>query len=184
MTGSGGLPKNLPPDLLCLNCVASSTFVNEVWRVDGLSNSQIWKFLAIAPSSLVQRSLIWEGWALIFFYHLHWDLEIGSSSSDPALMAETETDLLDTDLFECWWVPRTLANSFLNCIKDTCSISNSNVLAIDMLLQSYNWLAYCCFSIVSKLMQKLGFLLMTFLAKSWSSSANNSSNSLECCAQL
>ena len=61
MAGSHSFPKNLPPDLYGLNWLACSAFVDAVWRVDGLSNSRIWTFSAIAPSSLVSEVLDLRG---------------------------------------------------------------------------------------------------------------------------
>ena len=55
-------------------------------------------------------------------------------SSDSAPSDETEMDLLETALLECWRVPRTQANSFPYWVNDTSHICNSNALAIDALL--------------------------------------------------
>ena len=99
------------------DCVAWSALVNAICNAAGLSSSWICIFSATAPSSLVHKSLIWEDWAPIFWSHLHWDVEAVPSFSDPTPIEDVETDLPDV-LVEHWWVPRTLASSFLNCVND------------------------------------------------------------------
>ena len=175
--GSCLFPKNLPFVLKCCP-EAWSAFVNAVWSIMGFSNSLIWVFSAIAPSSFSRRSLIWEDWALIFLSHLCWDFKTAfSSSSDSVPSGVAETAFVDTPLLGHWQVPRTLANSFLYWVNDTIGICSSNAFAIDALLQSYSWLAYRCFMVLSKFTQKSGFLLITFLTNSCNSSAKDSFDS-------
>ena len=138
------------------DCVAWSALVKAICNAAGLSSSQIWIFLATALSSLACKSLIWEEWALIFSSCLSWDVEVVSFSSDLTLIEDVEMDFPYV-FVECWWVPRTLASSFLNCINDTFSICSSNVLAIDVLLQSYSWLALLLLQCSVKVDSEVGF---------------------------
>ena len=183
-TGSCLLPKNFPQVLKCCP-EACNALVSTVWSVAGLSNSRIWVFLAIAPSSFSQRSLIWEDWALIFWSCLCWDFRTAFSSSsysDPSCVADTA--LVDNPLLGHWQVQRTLASSFLYWVNESFGICSSNAFAIDKLLWSYSWLAYCYFMVLSRFTQKSGFLLMTFLTNSCNSSAKASSDSFAYCHLL
>lgn len=163
---------------------ACKAFVNAICKVDGLRNSHIWEFSVTALSNLECKSLIWEDWALIFLSHLHWDLDTIPSSSDSIPAEDTKTTLVEVLTAECWCVPRILASSLQNWVKETYGICINRVFAIDVLLRSYSWLAHCCFKVASKLRQKLGFLPITLWARSWSSAAKASSDSLAFWLQL
>ena len=123
--------------------------------------------------------------------HLVWDLDHAFPPSNLTSSDIADMAFDDTLFIACWWVPNTWANSFQNLVNNTLGICISKILPIDTLLQSYSWLAYLCLGIESRLMQISGFLLLTFLAKIWISSARTSSDSfsflciaIEFCKQI